>query len=174
MKRYPFIWKRRNINTWDISVLLATHFQLGFPDVSILLFLPLSGQLILSTPEVNKIWNLWIVAWKIHYKFLIRWFYFLFNFLQLLLTLSFLLPNNIICFFFVFYHVIESSYIDTQICFQTGPLTVLLKYEGYLFKPISLCYMHPTLQHRNLKFFAVPLKWNVLFNLYIHNLTLGE
>lgn len=99
MKRYPFIWKRRNINTWDISVLLATHFQLGFPDVSILLFLPLSGQLILSTPEVNKIWNLWIVAWKIHYKFLIRWFYFLFNFLQLLLTLSFLLPNNIICFF---------------------------------------------------------------------------
>lgn len=77
MKRYPFIWKRRNINNkWDISVFLSTHFQLGFPDISILRVLPLSGQLILSTPEVNKFWNLWLVACKIHYKFLRRWFSF--------------------------------------------------------------------------------------------------
>ena len=55
MKRYPFIRKRRNINNkWDISVFLSTHFQLGFPDVSILHVLPLPGQLILSTLEVNK------------------------------------------------------------------------------------------------------------------------
>ena len=75
MKRYPFIWKRRNIN--NISVFLATHFQLGFSDISILLVLPLSGQLILFTLEVNKIWNLWLIACKIHYKFLRRWFSFL-------------------------------------------------------------------------------------------------
>ena len=62
MKRYPFIWKRGNIN--NISVFLATHFQLGFPDISILLVPPLSGQLILFTLEVNKIWNLWLMASK--------------------------------------------------------------------------------------------------------------
>lgn len=145
MKRYPFIWKRRNINKWDISVFLSTHFQLGFPDMSILHVLPLSGQLILSTPEVNKFWNLWLVACKIHYKFLRRWFSFPFLFSSVTAHPLLFVTQQYNMFFSVFYHVIESSYIDMQICFQTGQLTVLLKYEGYPFKPISLYYIHPIL-----------------------------